>query len=125
MSITKQLTSKFFGRDRLFARRTSGGIRLQQFKEHSMRSRIMSTPIPQQLTIPVGAEDSGEFTLLVSSGDHVRKFQRLAIFNMSAEAFSSVPVHAPTSGIITSIENSSVADHAGPVSYTHLRAHET
>tara|TARA_B110000858_G_scaffold162625_2_gene187824 strand:+ start:15302 stop:16816 length:1515 start_codon:yes stop_codon:yes gene_type:complete len=76
-----------------------------------MRSRIMSMPIPQQLFIPIGAEASGAFTLQVEIGDHVRKFQKLAILTMSANAGSSVPVHAPTSGIITSIENCAVADH--------------
>lgn len=112
MSALKQLASRFFGRDPVFARRTAGGIQPLPFKEHSLRSRIMSTPIPRQLTIPVGADDSGEITLLVGIGDQVIKYQKLAVISIYAQGQTDVPVHAPTSGVITSIENSIVADHS-------------
>ena len=72
----------------------------------------MSTPIPQQLTIPIGAADGPEITVLVGIGEQVSKYQKLAVINIPAEGVSDVPVHAPTSGVITSIENSSVADHS-------------
>lgn len=111
MSITKQIAAKLFGADRLFARRTYGGIQPQSYKEHSMRSRIMTTPIPPLLTIPVGTETTGAVTLLVSPGEHVHKFQKLAIFTTSKEAYGSIPVHAPISGTVTAIENAVVADH--------------
>ncbi|PCI80423.1 MAG: electron transport complex subunit RsxC [SAR86 cluster bacterium] len=112
VSTLKQLAVRFFNSDPIFARRTVGGIQPHPFKERSLRSRIMSTPIPQQLTIPIGAEGSGEITLLVDIGDQVRKYQKLAVLNMSVEGCSDVPVHAPTSGVITSIENLIVADHS-------------
>lgn len=114
MSILEQLASKFFDRDPIFARRTAGGIQPLAFKEHSLRSRLMPTPIPQQLTIPVGADGSGTISLLVDTGEQVRKYQKLAVLNMSAKGCSYVPVHAPTSGVITSIGNSIVADHTDP-----------
>jgi len=72
----------------------------------------MSTPIPQQLTIPIGAADGPEITVLVDIGEQVSKYQKLAVMNISAEGVSDVPVHAPTSGVITSIGNSIVADHS-------------
>ena len=72
----------------------------------------MSTPIPPQLTIPIGAESSGEITRLVDIGEQVLKYQKLAVISLSAKGRSDVPVHAPTSGVITSIENSIVADHS-------------
>lgn len=112
MSALKQLASRFFGGNTVFARRTVGGIQPLPFKEHSLRSRIMSTPIPQQLTIPIGAEESGQISLLVGIGDQVRKYQRLAVISLHTDGRSDVPVHAPTSGVITSIENSIVADHS-------------
>jgi electron transport complex protein RnfC len=112
MSTLKQLASKFLGHDSVFARRTAGGIQPPSFKEHSLRSRIMSTPIPPQLTIPIGAESSGEITRLVDIGEQVLKYQKLAVISLSAKGRSDVPVHAPTSGVITSIENSIVADHS-------------
>ena len=112
MSTLKQLASKFLGHDSVFARRTAGGIQPPPFKEHSLRSRIMSTPIPPQLTIPIGPESSGEITRLVDIADQVLKYQKLAVISFSAKGRSDVPVHAPTSGVITSIENSIVADHS-------------
>lgn len=112
MNTLKKLVSRFFDYDPVFARRTAGGIQPLPFKEHSLRSRIMSTPIPPQLTIPIGAEDSGEITLLVDIGDEVRKYQKLAVISIATRDRSDVPVHAPTSGVITSIGNSIVADHS-------------
>ena len=74
----------------------------------------MSTPIPPQLTIPIGAADDGEISLLVDIGEQVSKYQKLAVISIFTEGASDVPVHAPTSGVITSIENSIVADHSQP-----------
>jgi electron transport complex protein RnfC len=74
----------------------------------------MSTPIPPQLTIPIGAPDGGEISLLVDIGEQVSKYQKLAVISIFTEGISDVPVHAPTSGVITSIENSIVADHSQP-----------
>jgi electron transport complex protein RnfC len=74
----------------------------------------MSTPIPPQLTIPIGAADDGAISLLVDIGEQVSKYQKLAVISIFTEGASDVPVHAPTSGVITSIENSIVADHSQP-----------
>lgn len=112
MNALRQLASRFFGSDTVFARKTVGGIQPTPFKEDSLRSRIMSTPIPPQLTIPIGAAIGGEITLLVGIGEQVSKYQKLAVISTFAEGISDVPVHAPTSGVITSIENSIVADHS-------------
>jgi electron transport complex protein RnfC len=114
VSALRLLASRFFGSDTVFARRTAGGIQPLPFKEDSLRSRIMSTPIPPQLTIPIGAPDGGEISLLVDIGEQVSKYQKLAVISIFTEGISDVPVHAPTSGVITSIENSIVADHSQP-----------
>ena len=114
MNALRQLVSKFFGSgsDTVFARRTAGGIQPLPFKDDSFRSQIMSTPIPQQLIIPTGATDGAKITLLVDIGEQVSKYQKLAVINISTGEVSDVPVHAPTSGVITSIGNSIVADHS-------------
>ena len=114
MNALRQLVSKFFGSgsDTVFARRTAGGIQPLPFKDDSLRSQIMSTPIPQQLIIPTGATDGAKITLLVDIGEQVSKYQKLAVINISTGGVSDVPVHAPTSGVITSIGNSIVADHS-------------
>lgn len=72
----------------------------------------MSSPIPPQLTIPIGPGNSGEISLLVGIGERVLKYQKLAVMTFYAEGRSEVPVHAPTSGVIISIEDSVVADHS-------------
>lgn len=71
----------------------------------------MSTPIPLRLNIPIAAEGSGKISLLVGIHDRVRKYQKLAVVGVFAEGGLDVTIHAPTSGVITSIENSLVADH--------------
>jgi len=96
----------------LSSRRTAGGIKPPSNKEHSLRSRIMPMPIPPQLKIPVGATESGTIALDIAAGDHVRKYQKLAQLQLSAQGRTSIPVHAPTSGIVSAIEEAYVADHS-------------
>lgn len=112
MSLTQQLATRLFGGDSIFARRIAGGIIAPANKEPSLRSRIMATPIPELLLIPTGTEDSSTIKLLVAAGEQVHKYQKLAIVEVSVGACTSVSVHAPTSGVITSIGISIVADHS-------------
>lgn len=72
----------------------------------------MPMPIPPQLQIPVGATENGTITLDVAAGDHVHKYQKLAQLQMSAQGRTCIPVHAPTSGIVSAIEEAYVADHS-------------
>ncbi len=111
MSVLTQIASKLFGADPIFARSTPGGVHTDAFKQHSLRSRIMSTPIPQQLTIPIGDPKTNTITLLVKPGQRVRKYQQLASIVSLANDHSSIAVHAPTSGIVTHFEMAAVADH--------------
>jgi Na+-translocating ferredoxin:NAD+ oxidoreductase subunit C len=74
----------------------------------------MPTPIPPLLTIPIGNAQAGTITSFVSVGETVLKYQKLAIFEHSAFNSTAVPVHAPTSGIISAIEPASVADPSQP-----------
>jgi len=71
----------------------------------------MSTPIPPHLSVPVGDANVGSITLFVGEGTHVLKYQKLAMLNTALQTDSGVPVHAPTSGVISSIGFAQVADH--------------
>lgn len=71
----------------------------------------MPTPIPERLTIPIGAPDSEAVSLFVETGQRVLKYQKLASSDSSAEGHVSMPVHAPTSGVVTLIDSAEPADH--------------
>ena len=111
MSALKQIAARLFGADPIFARNTAGGIRPDPRKQHSLRSRIMSTPIPPQLRIPIGTLDCSAITLLVEPGQRVCKYQQLASTISPVDTDSSIPVHSPTSGTVTHIDLAPVADH--------------
>lgn len=76
-----------------------GGVFPAQQKELSNRTPIENIDLPQRLFIPLKQHIGVEGQLLVSQGDYVLKGQPLT---HSANPFS-VPVHAPTSGTVTSI----------------------
>lgn len=111
MSALRYISARLFGGDFVYARKTKGGIQPPGLKQHSLRSRIMATPIPERLSVPIGSELRGTVSPLVDVGEKVRKYQIIGKFEPLGIADSSFPVHAPTSGIISSIENAAVADH--------------
>ena len=76
-----------------------GGVFPAQQKELSNQTPIENIDLPQRLFIPLKQHIGVEGQLLVSQGDYVLKGQPLT---HSANPFS-VPVHAPTSGTVTSI----------------------
>ncbi len=111
MNALKRFAVRLFGVDSVFARNTAGGIRPDPFKQHSLRSRIMSTPIPPLLRVPIGNLESSAITLFVKPGQRVCKYQQLACIVSPVDADSHIPVHAPTSGTVTKIDPVPVADH--------------
>lgn len=111
MSTLKRVAAKLFAGDPVFPRRTDGGIHPRAYKQHSLRSRIMATPIPPQLMVPTGTADNGKVTLFVEVGQRVLKFQRLARVEGDGQGLADVPVHAPTSGTVIGIELAAIADH--------------
>jgi len=89
-------------RDRTRAVRSSslaGGIHPESHKQHSLRSVIMATPIPEALIVPLQQHQGSPAEPLVKPGDSVLKGQILA----KAINSSSLPVHAPTSGKVINI----------------------
>ena len=82
-----------------------GGIAADAYKTRSLRSRLMPVPIPEQLVLPLSQNLGVDAVAIVEAGDLVQKFQLLA----EADEPSSVALHAPTSGLVSSISNATVA----------------
>ena len=83
-----------------------GGIKPPAFKASSLRSRIMPTPIPRKLIMPLLQHQGVAACPVVAVGDRVLKYQLLA----EARGTSSVALHAPTSASIVEISNTLVAN---------------
>lgn len=86
-----------------------GGIHPPEMKFLTTDKPILQLPLPKELTIPVQQHIGEPGEILVKEGDLVEKGQVLT----KATLPLSVPVHAPTSGIIKSIENSTIAHPSG------------
>lgn len=83
-----------------------GGIHPPENKHQSTQRGIEHPPLPRRLSVPLLQHIGSVATPLVQVGDHVLKGQLLA----EASSRIGCPVHAPTSGIVTSI---------GPAPYPH------
>ena len=86
-----------------------GGIATDAYKTRSLRSRLMPVPIPEKLVLPLSQNLGVDAIAIVEAGDLVQKFQLLA----EAGEPGSVALHAPTSGLVSSISNATVADEFG------------
>ena len=86
-----------------------GGVHPDGRKHLSNQTAINTLPLPKQLVIPVKQHIGTAGACLVSVGDRVLKGQTLT---SSPHPFS-VPVHAPTSGLVTAIEERTTAHPSG------------
>ena len=86
-----------------------GGVHPDGRKHLSNQTAINILPLPKQLVIPVKQHIGTAGACLVSVGDKVLKGQTLT---SSPHPFS-VPVHAPTSGLVTAIEERTTAHPSG------------
>ena len=86
-----------------------GGIHPPEQKFLTNDKPIKSLPLPNELIIPLQQHIGLTGTLLVKEGDDVLKGQPLT----SCNSPMSVPVHAPTSGIIKAIKPSTIAHPSG------------
>ena len=78
----------------------SGGIRPPRQTQRTLRSRVMATPIPQRLFLPLTTYSKQErLTPVVRIGESVRKYQCLATHLQDPDLI----LHAPTSGMIAAI----------------------
>ncbi|MFM5337118.1 electron transport complex subunit RsxC [Aeromonas enteropelogenes] len=86
-----------------------GGIHPADNKRQSSQTPVVDAGLPPQLIIPVRQHAGLAGDLLVQVGDRVKKGQPLTRYAKGR----IVPVHAPTSGIITEIGNHTVAHPSG------------
>jgi electron transport complex protein RnfC len=86
-----------------------GGIHPPENKQQSVRTPIEYAGIPGQLTIPLSQHIGAPASCIVSVGERVLKGQLIA----QAKGFVSIPMHAPTSGEISAIENRVIAHPSG------------
>jgi len=86
-----------------------GGIHPPEMKFLTTDKPIRPLSTPSELTLPIQQHIGDPGDLLVSVGDKVLKGQALT----QATAPLSVPIHAPTSGVISAIENATIAHPSG------------
>ncbi|TDR77558.1 electron transport complex subunit RsxC [Photobacterium lutimaris] len=86
-----------------------GGIHPSENKTLSNRTAITSAGIPEELVLPLKQHIGTKGEILVSVGDKVLKGQPLTKSDMSM----CVPIHAPTSGTVTAIEQRTTAHPSG------------
>lgn len=86
-----------------------GGLKLEGHKQNSMTDPVEKAPIPPQLIIPIQQHIGAPAEPVVSVGDKVKKGQVIA----EMQATVSAPVHAPTSGTISAIEDRPVPHPSG------------
>jgi len=86
-----------------------GGINPPEQKQLTHNKPIRQLPLPKQLILPLQQHIGSQGNLLVTVGDAVLKGQALTQSNSPME----VPIHAPTSGIVTAIKNSVIAHPSG------------
>ena len=86
-----------------------GGIHPPENKHQSVAGAIEMAGIPAQLTLPLSQHIGAPASVLVTVGDRVLKGQLIA----QAKGFVSVPLHAPTSGVVSAIENRLIAHPSG------------
>ena len=86
-----------------------GGLHLADHKAISNGVAIESLPIPAQLVLPLHQHIGTEAKPIVQVGERVLKGQMIA----QADGYVSAPVHAPTSGTISAIEEQPVPHPSG------------
>lgn len=84
-----------------------GGIHPPERKELSNRAPIQTAPLPARLILPLSQHLGAPAEPCVAVGERVRKGQKIA----EAQGTVSVPLHAPTSGMVSFI---------GPQPYPHV-----
>ncbi|WP_367987020.1 electron transport complex subunit RsxC [Vibrio sp. NTOU-M3] len=86
-----------------------GGIHPPENKAQSLKTQLTHASLPTQLILPVKQHIGKPGTVTVSVGDRVLKGQPLSKYDSSF----MLPVHAPTSGIVTAIEPRTSAHPSG------------
>lgn len=88
---------------------TPGGVHPPENKHQSLTLPIGSLPIPEKLLVPLSQHIGAPASACVKVGQPVLKGQKIA----DATGAVSVPMHAPTSGTISAIEDRPIAHSSG------------
>lgn len=86
-----------------------GGVKLREHKRESTTLPVTRCSMPEYLALPLNQHIGSPSVPAVVPGDKVLKGQLIA----DAANEISVPLHAPTSGIVTAIENRPVPHPSG------------
>ena len=86
-----------------------GGIHPPENKHQSVGTPIAQAGIPSELVLPLSQHIGAPAVPVVEVGQRVLKGELVA----DAAGFVSVPVHAPSSGTITAIEERQIAHPSG------------
>ncbi|PTP27242.1 electron transport complex subunit RsxC [Vibrio splendidus] len=86
-----------------------GGVHPAENKKQSNTTDIVHARLPEEIVLPVKQHIGKPGNLLVAVGDIVLKGQQLT----ALETGFTLPVHAPTSGVITAIEPRTTAHPSG------------
>ena len=86
-----------------------GGIHPAENKHQSVQQPIRQAGIPAELIIPLSQHIGAPAETVVEVGDHVLAGQVIA----EADGFVSVAKHAPTSGVVSAIEDRKIAHPSG------------
>ncbi len=87
----------------------TGGVHPEENKHQSTGSPVSVPPLPKTLVLPLSQHAGAPADPVISVGDKVLKGQMIA----KASGFVSAALHAPTSGIITAIENRPIPHASG------------
>jgi electron transport complex protein RnfC len=88
---------------------TPGGVHPPENKYQSLTLPIGALPIPEKLLVPLSQHIGAPANACVKVGQKVLKGQKIA----DATGSVSVPMHAPTSGTISAIEDRPIAHSSG------------
>ncbi|MEZ8720488.1 electron transport complex subunit RsxC [Vibrio pomeroyi] len=86
-----------------------GGVHPAENKKQSNTTDIVHGRLPEEIVLPVKQHIGKPGNLLVAAGDTVLKGQQLTALDTGF----TLPVHAPTSGVITAIEPRTTAHPSG------------
>ncbi len=86
-----------------------GGVHPAENKKQSNTTDIVHARLPEEIVLPVKQHIGKPGNLLVAVGDAVLKGQQLT----ALETGFTLPVHSPTSGVITAIEPRTTAHPSG------------
>ncbi len=86
-----------------------GGVHPAENKSQSLKLPLIDCPLANEYILPLNQHIGAPSQPIVKVGDSVKKYQRIA----DAEGIFSATLHAPTSGVISAIEERFIAHPSG------------